>query len=183
MHQLLNIYQKKCSKFRISLNWSKCSVTCFRQNCIKNKLRQHWVEPMWETWNQGVKLLRKNRAQTRQKTSRPLVRQASLTKAREAKENKTLPYTKIHGNEIMEAPSMKLLGVHFHWTLQEQAAEKRCCQVSLVAESKHAARWVTHHIGKREAQKWLQTVCRPKATFGAGIHLQAVALSGHKNRR
>ena len=123
-NELLRIYNNFCSKYRINLNWEKCSVTCFRQNCQKNPLRKKRVEGAWEVWKGRIKQLRKERANTRQKTSRALVRKQSIQKNLVATEREIEPYTTIEGGHIMGADSMKPLGVNYHWALSQESAKK-----------------------------------------------------------
>ena len=39
-----------CGKFRINLNWNKCSVTCFRDNACRSADRRAQVKDHWDTW-------------------------------------------------------------------------------------------------------------------------------------
>ena len=121
---------------------------------------------MWQKWRSPIQALKKERASARQKQSRLKAKAETLAKVAKGQPEEE-PYTRIHGHNVMESSTMRLLGIHYHWTMGNGPAKAKIWDQT----QKHipTARWVSHNMGKKDAIKWFDTVCTPKAIYGKGV--------------
>jgi hypothetical protein len=156
MVELFKRYENFCSKLRVLVNWSKCSVTVFKQPPVLTKEQQ-------------AELKARLKAEAASLASLPRAQAKAILRAKSQQEAADSPsyLTTSSGGPIKQASHCRVLGAHLHEHLTPEGAKMHATtQVNMALP---VTRWIAKNVGSPEALEHVRSTISPSALFAAGI--------------